>query len=78
MELETILDRFSERWSTHHLAPSLVLSSINRDGEKMYYASIHTFPNGMNSRRIVCKATEPTLEAAVKLVVAQFELAGEM
>jgi hypothetical protein len=60
------LQELTAQYPTHHLAPSLVLSSIRtKEGGAKFYAAVHTFPNGLNSRNVVCKFSHETYEGCL-------------
>lgn len=63
------LAELTKHYSTHHLAPSLVLSSITVKGEPKWYAAVHVFPNGLNSRHVMCKHTADSYDVCVETLV---------
>lgn len=72
------LDELTAYYADHHLAPSLILASIKDKDETKYYVSIHTFPNGLNSRKIVCKATKQSLDDALAELMLLWRTANTM
>lgn len=68
--IQEFLRELTAHYSSHHLAPSLILSQVNVKGEQKFYAAVHTFPNGFNSRYIVCKYSDVDYEGCVAGIVA--------
>lgn len=67
--VERFCKKLREHYAEHYLAPSLVLSWINVKGVEQGYAAVHTFPNGLNSRYIVCKCSGKDLQEAFETIV---------
>jgi len=63
VNVPAFLEKLTAAYPDHHLAPSLILSYVK---DKGYYASIHTFPNGMQSRTIIAKASNASYEGVLE------------
>ena len=64
MTVEALCKKLTECYPTHATAPGLQIAWV-KDGKKEgYYVGIHLFPNGINSRTVVAKAIESTVELA--------------
>lgn len=67
-KIQRFCDELTTCYAEHHLSPSLILSSVpdrKNKGQRIGYAAVHTFPNGLASRNIVCKGSGPSVEAAL-------------
>lgn len=63
-ETEAFLLRLTTFYKQDHIAPGLQMAYLS--DKDQWYVAVHQFPSGVPSRKVVAKATEATLDAAMK------------